>query len=382
MANPTIRYFGTTAAAAGDGTSWANRAALFTGGAWSTVITGFDFTTDAMVAYVGPGTHSISVALTSGLFANAPSATNPLILHGCDSSGNALAIPDPNWTSDMPNWDDSGLAVLATTTNISTINCANVFLRLLKFTASGATTNTPLQTAASMEWCSIADSSSNSNAVAVNSAVTRVANCILSMTGASYSACGLFAAAPWLNCRLSGVGGGGGSGNRYGLSTGGTASPQPVVGCTIFGFPSHGIATTSSNVGHWFIVEHCTIANNGGSGIKCNGTASQTAMHRISQCMITGNGAYGIDGNTNAHVYASQNRLRDNTSGNTNTFGNWPTDLNYTTDSDDSSEYVDAAGTYDFRIKNSATIWGSGYGVSEQAAASGGGGNKFSKKVA
>ena len=65
------RYFSTASAGAGDGTTWANRAILFTGGAWSTVITGFAFNgSDSMVARIGPGTYTVTVGMASGLFAN------------------------------------------------------------------------------------------------------------------------------------------------------------------------------------------------------------------------------------------------------------------------------------------------------------------------
>ena len=136
-----VRYFSTSSAGAGDGTSWANRAALFTGGAWSTVITGFAFNgSDSMEARVGPGTYSITVALASGSFANPPTVTNPLIIHGADSSGNLLSPPDPDWTSNMADWDASSLPILDTSSNINTLNLAACYPRLLKFTASNSTT--------------------------------------------------------------------------------------------------------------------------------------------------------------------------------------------------------------------------------------------------
>lgn len=87
--------------------------------------------------------------------------------------------------------------------------------------------------------------------------------------------------------------------------------------------------------------------------------------------MLTGNGAYGLNYQTNAQVFASGNRFRDNSSGNINGLANYPTDFdNYTTDAADSDDYVDAANG-DFRIKNTAAIWGQGYGVSDEPAAGG-----------
>src|SRR5688572_9346902 len=133
-----VKYFSTTGAGAADGTTWTDRAALFSAGNWATQITGFAFNgTDSLKCLIGPGTYTCSQALASGLFANAPSVANPLILHACDGSGVQLAIPEPEWTSDQPVTWDTTLPVIATTTNISTINLATCLAVLLKFTASG-----------------------------------------------------------------------------------------------------------------------------------------------------------------------------------------------------------------------------------------------------
>src|SRR5690606_38306544 len=124
--------------AAGDetGSSWANRATLFSEGNWSTVITGFDFSgSDSLKCLIGPGTYTCSQALASGLFANAPTAANPLILHGCDGSGVALTPSNPGWVSAQPVDWDSGLPLIATSTNTTVSNLANSVLRLLKITA-------------------------------------------------------------------------------------------------------------------------------------------------------------------------------------------------------------------------------------------------------
>lgn len=97
-------------------------------------------------------------------------------------------------------------------------------------------------------------------------------------------------------------------------------------------------------------------------------------------CYIANSTTSGISGNSQAYVTSFQNRLRDNgTSGNWtalagNSLTNENDNINYTTDSDDASELVNVAGG-DYRIKNTATIWGMGFGVSEQPAASTAGGS-------
>jgi hypothetical protein len=103
-------------------------------------------------------------------------------------------------------------------------------------------------------------------------------------------------------------------------------------------------------------------------------------MQRVLGCYIANSTTAGITGQSNAYVTSFQNRLRDNgTSGNWtalagNNLTNENDNINYTTDSDDASELVNVAGG-DYRIKNTATIWGKGFGVSEEPPASSAGGS-------
>lgn len=370
------RYFSTAAAGAGDGTTWADRAVLFTAGAWSAVITGFDFSgSDSLKCLVGPGTSTITVALAAALFANPPTAANPMAIHGCDSSGNQLTPPDPDWRSCDPEWDDSGLPVLATTTNIITTSLPQCLWRLVKLTASGRTGGAVVTDCRGFDWGVIENSSNNAStgAWATASATCHILNSVVTNTGAAYNyGINLFsAAASAVNCRV--VGNAGTSGNRRGIDFSG-ASAGVVSRCTVLDNGGSGVAMSSVSAAAILHIFESVIANNDGSGVLLPSTASQTGVSIINRCMITGNGAYGIDGQSAARVYALNNRLRDNTSGNLNGFGNYPTDFgNYTTDSDDASEYVDS-GAGDFQIKSSSTIAGMGFGVSEQAPAGGGGG--------
>lgn len=367
------RYFSTSSAGAGDGTSWADRAALFSAGNWSSVITGFAFNgSDSLECLIGPGSYTCSQSLASGLFTNAPSIANPLIMAGCNSSGVLLAIPDPDWASCQPAFDDSTLPVIATTTNIATNNLANSYCYLLKFTASGR--NGAVMTAGNaFAWCVIANSTANTSATAITTSTTRLLNCVLTCSGSSYDTIASFnASLPVTNCRLEGVTGS--SGNRRGMTF--TGNSVNMEACTIVNCGGEGVVSTSTGTGQSIRIFRSVIANNGSTGLKSNSTASQTDNYETHGCMVTGNGAWGIDGNSAAARWWLQgNRLRDNTSGNITGLGNYPTDLNnYTTDSDDSSEYVSAGANGDFRIKNTAAIWGMGFGVADEPASAGGGG--------
>lgn len=360
------RYFSTAGAGAADGTTWADRAALFSAGNWSTVITGFAFnSTDSLKCLIGPGNYTCGQSLVSGLFTNPPSTANPLSLNGCDSSGVLLAVPDPNWVSAMPDWDTSGLPVIATTTNVNTVALANTTCYLLKFTAS-ARNGTVVGSAIELSWCYVENSHAGLSAAATS---VFARNCILKCSGTTYDL--VASAAMCVNTRMEGVPGT--SGDRAGAEVTGSTDLN-LIGCTVVNCGGHGVFSNSINTSGTVNVVQCVIANNGGSGIKGNPTAAQIDWHLVARSMITGNGGYGIDGQSEARVVATGNRLRDNTSGNINGLGNYPTDLNnYTTDAADADDYVDAANG-DFRIKNTAAIWGQGFGVADQAAAGGGGG--------
>jgi hypothetical protein len=365
------RYFSTSSAGAADGTSWANRAVLFSGGVWSTVLTQFaGFAgSDSLVALIGPGSYAITANLVSSSFTGvggtAPTAANPLILHGCDSSGNALAPPDPDWTSDQPAWDASGLPSLESSTNISIVNLTNCVCRLLSFIGSGNTTNSVIASnTSSVDWCSIACSSSHTSASGVGS-ISSLTNSVVTMSGTAYNVAA--SALDVLNSRLAGNASAS-SGNRYGWSS--TTAQPTLRGSTFLNHPGGGIVSTASSTAFLLTAIHNTITNNGGDGITLTSTASQTAICRILHNYIANNGGYGINA-ASSRALCFRNRLRDNTSGNLNSFSNYPTTLdNYTTDSDDATEFANS-GSGDYRIKSGSAISGSGYGVSDQPAAGG-----------
>lgn len=358
------RYFSPTAAGAADGTTWADRAELDPSGAWSTVITGFDFSgSDTLRCLVGPGTSTVTAALASGSFANPPSVANLLQFHACDSNGALLAVPDPDWVSPMPAFDDSNLPVIATTTNIITTSLANCSWNLIKFTASGRN-GAMLTGGFNFNWCVGINSTANTAAQVTSSA--RASNCVFKCTGSSYSAVSLNLTTGF-NCRIEGVTGS--SGNRQGINSGSTAR---FVGCTVVNCGGSGIINSGGTAGLVHHLHRCTIANNGAVGFLGNATASQTDTHEVIRCMITGNATYGIDANTNSKIIVADSRLRDNTTANFNSLGNYADDHNnYTTDSDDSTEYVSTGANGDFRIKNTASIWGGGYGAGDQPAGGG-----------
>lgn len=361
------RYFSTAAAGDGTGSSWANRAALLSAGAYAAAMDSYDFSADGMLALIGPGTYVPTEALATAIFnSGAPALGAPLYMQGCDSSGNILAPPNPDWTSDTP-FDDTGFPVFATASNIETITLLNCIFRCIKFTASAR--NGSVVGNGRYDWCSIINNTSNAAANALGATVQRITNSHAQCAGTAYAQVGFPSGAVYENTRLQGNPSAT-TGNRNGVETNGNNN-RTLIGCTIFGNPGRGIEDTVASTSGNFVVIRSVIANNTSDGARLNNTASQVVQGGFIRNMITGNGGVGINARA-ALVGLLNNRLRDNAGGNLTNFGNYPLDMNYTTDSDDATEYVDAAAG-DFRIKIGATIYGQGYGVSDQIAAAGGG---------
>jgi hypothetical protein len=366
------RYFSTSGAGAADGTAWADRAALFSGGNWSSVITGFNFSgSDSLVCLIGPGSYTCSQSLASGLFSNAPTINNGLFLYGADSSGNELEPPDPDWTSNQADWDTSGIPSIDTTTNIGTLALQQTYLKMLKFTASGRTSaGGVVSSVRHATWCCIENSASNTAAQTLTMvANATTSNCIIKATGSSYtSVVSLSNSSLLANCRIIGVAGS--SGTRHGIQQSVTSGGISIVsGCTSINNGGCGFSLISANANPSFSLLNCVFANNGSDGCQHTSTTSTSAPSQIRNCMITGNGGWGINANSNL-LYIESNRLRDNTSGNVTGMLNFPNTNNFTTDSDDATEYVNS-GSGDYRIKGTAAIWGEGYGVSDEPATGG-----------
>lgn len=368
-----VRYFSPSANGAGDGTTWANRAALFSGGNWSTVITNFDFSgSDSLECRIGPGTYTCGSALASGSFGHAPTAANPLILHGADSSGNRLTPPDPGWVSAQPAWDASGMPEITTTSDTATIAFDGALPILIKFTSSDR--KNAILAGTTAIWCQVINACNGSSARASTGLGI---NCVFACTGAAFNS--VVAAANHMNCRIEGVTGS--AGNRRGMEcdTGaGTCAHLTIVGCG-----GDGVIVTSTSTSQAWRLVNCHILNCGGTGFKTNNAANQSALYILESCLISGHGAYGVDAQSASRVLMSHNRMRDNASGNVTGLGNYPADLDlYTTDTDDATEFVNAAGG-DYRISKDAATWGKGYGAGDEMPVGGsaGGGSLFGSVV-
>jgi hypothetical protein len=361
-----------------DGTTWDKRAALIAGSAWSAVITAFNFSTGSDSLYClieGNKTYNAgSVGLVTGSFSSgAPTVARPLTLHGCDSSGVPLSDPDGNWTSDQPAFDTTTFPTLSYTSNTTAadLNVATTWLRFIKLTGT-ANTTVPFIRNVTLLNCFVTNSSSSTSLGVTGSLVA--INSVIEATGSSYGNVtqGFF----MVNCRIVGNSSAS-AGNRYGIQAVGASPFYQRV--TVINNPGPGLIITSSTTSSSASVFNSMFHNNG-YGIRFQSVGSQTGIQRVQNCYIANSTTAGIDGQSQSYVFTLSSRLRDNgTSGNWtalagNSLTNENDNINYTTDSDDASELVDVAGG-DYRIKNTATIWGKGFGVSEEPAASSAGGS-------
>lgn len=360
----TTLYFSDSGAGAADGTSWANRAAFVSAGTVNALITGFDFTSNSLLAYVEGGkSYTISTA---------PAVTNSssftLTYHGCDSSGNPLEPPDPDWTSDQPEFDTTTFPVFAATTNILICNSTHTYFRCVKLTGSGNTSNGLVGSSVqSLDWCAVECSSAltSANGVAV---CVKITNSWTKCTNATYSV--VCASNDIANVRIVGNASAS-SGTRKGwLPAGGTVRANRVTSINNVG---GNFMPGSTSTSFTFVVTNCVGYGGSAGNIVLPGTASMTTHSRITGCVLADNGAYGVDFGTNSTpTHVSGNAVFDNTSGQFGNAGSINTAHNVTSGAA-ADEFVDSAGG-DFRIKNTSSLWGKGYGVSDQPAAAGGGG--------
>lgn len=364
------RYFSTAAAGAGDGTSWADRAQLVSGSVWSTVITGFNFTSDSLLCLIGPGTYTPTGEFTSTLYTStAPNASFRCYWHGCDSSGNKLSPNNPNWSSDEGDYDDTGYPLIATNTNIRTVTSGVSLLEFISFTASG-TINALAITGVRANHCKFVNSSSNTS-VAVHTSPGST-NCHVEASGTSYAyVYGSNSVQFGQNLRLKGNPSAS-SGSRRLVQIASTSVSIVSMNrcCLIGGVNSIVFDSTSVNAATVLMWTQCTIVGPIGDGIYGEDTTGASGLY-IEGCYFANCGGWAIDVRSGGTVIGiMNNRFRDNTAGNINNLGSGFESDNYITDSDDATEFNDP-GNGDYRLKAGLPFSDRNIGVSQMSSSSG-----------
>lgn len=377
----TTLYFGVSDNGAADGSSWANRAALFTGGAWSTLITGFNFTSggNSLRCIVEAGTHTITAGLgTASFTSGTPTVADPLYFVAANADGTGIwEPPDPDWCSAMPAWDDSGMPVFASTTNINMVNVStNVYLYGIKFTSSGATSQ-PTTGTANYNWVIVENSTNNVNAGGISISQNNNVQCVvIRMTGTAYNYGfnrGLNAILQ-ANIRIEGNISAT-SGNRGGIYNNNNES-WGLAKCVSINHVGGGFVSGSTGTAATLRAVNCIAYGNSGPGFA-NPSVTGTGNQTLERCIAVNNGTYGVNTTTSAPMLITGCRFRNNSTADINGTGDHPVDLyNDTSAGNDSDEFVNVSGavsTWDLRIKNTSSKWGKGYGVADQPASGGGG---------
>jgi hypothetical protein len=358
-----VRYFSTSAAGAGDGTTWADRALFISGGAFSTILTAFDFNSaDTLECRLGPGTYTFPATLQASVFSvNAPRPDFPLVIHGCDSNGDRI-VPDNEWHCAQGTFDSSAFPLLECGSSFQ-INLGNLCLRCVSF--QGSINNTVANTIGGSWYDFVVGTNTRSAAgevinVDVGSVVT---NSYLYHTNSTHGRI-VRNNGSLTNVRLKGNPSAT-SGERAGIGTIATGlwhncrGPVCIIDCVGGG--------VLAAVG--YVISNTTIYNCGTAvsqttttGQATNGTLKLNATRNFIANCTTGFSASG------PAAFVANNRIRATTAlsvpANSHTFNN------ETASGSDSDEFVDSANG-DFRIKKTSVYWGNGYGAGDEPSSGG-----------
>lgn len=352
------RFFSTTSAGAGDGTSWANRAALFSSGNWSSVITGFNFSgSDSLEARVGPGNYTSNQTLASGLFSNPPTVLNPLIVRACDSSGNNWSPPNLGWVSAQPTWDQTGMPVITcgNTITVRSVDIANAVLIGISWRPGSGGHFATLFNSGSFFWNYIHINVGGNQGIGGGSC--NFWNCSALITGNIGSASGGGGIEGNLvNCRCE-------TNNASNTCPGMVVQNGSMTNCSSIGWANSFRQANSFN--SWVItLSNClgvTRSAAGTEGLR-HSTASATARSRMIKTLI-------VDAVTGVMSSASANtEIVDSVFNNVATPIGYSTNMltDFTTSSESLANlFVDTAGG-DYRIKRTSSLWGKGIGAGDE----------------
>lgn len=362
------RYFSTSSAGTGDGTSWANRAAFIVSGTLNMIITNQDYSGNSMVCYVQGGAYTTTGTWQTGLFAATPPGIDGyLSIQGCDSSGNPLT-PDYGWDCADPDFDTSAFPVITFSGVSAYINALGILfkcVKLVNLNRSGPfINNCPL----TLDYCCVDAQNSNTATVAVAcTSYTNIVNSIIKCSGTSFD--GVVTAGVFTsnldNVKIVGNSSAS-TGNRYGLrvSTGGIVIVQGlcIVNCPGYGLVNISTATGATIYAARFTIDNCgvgigTLAATGGVSVLL------VANSYIANCTT---GLHQVRG------YTRTNNVRLRNTTNFNITPVFPYDA-YVAAGSDADEYVNKAGG-NYRMKSGSTYFGKHIGVRDEVVSGGGGG--------
>lgn len=369
------RYFSTAGSGAADGTSWADRAAFLSAGVISTIIRGFDYTSDSLEVFLGPGTYTITTSISAFTGAGVPTALNPCMFIACDSSGNRWVPPDPDWCSAQPMWSDTDMPIWNNGSN-QLVSQAGVLLYGIK--AVGSHNGVLISTHLSMNWCYVENTNGGTSTGASTGSGAIDENCVLVCSGTGYAQISNVASVTMSNVRMVGNLSAT-SGARNGWITG-SNGVWDLRRCTIINNVGIDLHWSGTGTGVAAYLTNCLIWNataTGGACVSCAGTRTSPGLLRNN--IIVRAGTFGFDQTGSARHVFFNNAFRDCSSGNVSNVANLPTN-DITITETDSQLFVDSA-SLDLRIKSTSAHWGKNLGAGDEPAAGGVSGFSVSRLV-
>ena len=368
------RYFGTADAGLGDGTSYANRAALFDGsGNWSSILTGHDFSSNSLNCMIDSGTYTSSQDLTPSIFTVAAPQSRQRARLLAAPGGSLWNPPDPYWTSAQPIWDVSDMPKIEMGDTILTGTDYFTYYGM-HFEKNGTSANHLAyfdQLNTNTYWCFFHNATDDSSAQVMYRLNYESHNCVYRLSGNS-------AFSIWnsinktqrgYNCRLEANPASNAIGMR--LTGGGNFGLRNI---TIVGV-GDGILSTDTSGSFYPHVLGSIIVGNGsvGDGFQLD-TSNSSYDGQVLNSVIANFGGTGVlmdaqrllIGNT---VFASNDTNR--------TLDGEDLLINNFDSSDDLADiFVDPENAdytqRDFRIKNTSAYWGKNIGVADEPASGGG----------
>lgn len=356
------RYFDVNAAGAGDGTSYANRAALFVTGTMSSIISNFNFAgADSLDCICEPGSYTQSVAMTSASFTS-----------GVPTDPRRLMIRAAGWVP-LKGFVSAAPIALFPTSGMMVINCSTavacfsgtgqaVYWQGVYFNWSATVEmfgNSPHE----FNDCFLLNSAVNGKIIGSNSFFAQ--NSVMQLTAVIFDTVMTNIGGTCINCRIEGNLAAS-SGSRRGNSCN-TGVAGYFTRCTIV-VPGEGITHSISNPNFPSLsVAECTMITGGSGAIFMTDTATNIQFTNVQNSFIV-SPTVGVKlYDFRARIF--NNRIRSATPVHSITT-NFPTSpANDTAAGSDAAEFVNTA-TGDYRIKYGSTYWGKGIGAGDEPAPS------------
>lgn len=361
---------------------------LIVGGSLHSSITGFDYDGNTLIAYVkGDSTYTLTSTIDNSMFTTSPNRDGMLLFRAAidqevdedplppppeDRELLPWEPPNPTWISPMPQWDDSEMPDLRTTTDIQTVNQAFINFHGFKITATNRAGIVAL--CHGLSWCICENGRTNSSAALLNNC-KQVTNCVLKMTGTSYNYTVNQGFGTYSNVRIDNNPAAN-NGNRRGFSMA-SAAPNSIANVTVIGTVGDAfiVNTTSTSAALNTTIANCTVYDCARGFRALNtGTDQVQAVFKSVFCGRKDNHCFSRSASqaiiSESNAIYNYDPAYDSSMGD---YGNLGLDVEIDDDIDTDDLFVNPAAG-DLRIKASHHLHGTGIGAGDEPVSENGGG--------